>query len=84
MIKSLGKRRVFGLIVRTPNGDQWHTNESLCERMNEMMKSYEMKRVVSQEFSQRPEIVIRNISSCGGSINFQVSFVWKELKATGK
>jgi len=42
------------------------------------------KRVVAQEFSQRPEIVIRNTSSCGGSINFQVSIVWQELKATGK
>jgi len=41
------------------------------------------KRVVAQEFSQRPEIVIRNTSSCGGSINFQVSLVWQELKATG-
>ena len=40
------------------------------------------KRVVAQEFSQRPEIVIRNTSLCGGSINFQVSLVWQQRKRT--
>ena len=39
------------------------------------------KRVVAQDFSQRPEIGIRN-TSCGGSINFQVSLVWQQRKRT--
>ena len=39
------------------------------------------KRVVAQDFSQRPEIAIRN-TSCGGSINFQVSLVWQQRKRT--
>jgi len=41
------------------------------------------KRVVAQQFSQRPKIVKRNTSSCGGRINFLVSLIWQELKATG-
>ena len=81
------KERVFGQVVHTlegvkPVAYKW----ILCERINEMMKKkiVRCKRVVAQNFSQRPEIVIRNTSSCGGSINFQVSIVWQELKATGK
>ena len=54
--------------------------------MKEWMRWWKVvrcKRVVAQEFSQRPEIVIRDTSSCGGSINFLVSLIWQELKATG-
>ena len=51
--------------------------------MNEIVKKMvRCKRVVAQEFSQRLVIVIRN-TSCGGSISFQVSLVWQELKTTG-